>query len=108
MIYLLIQTILSCVQLFAVIYLTVKYTRLKETKENEYYTDYKNGKLVLRIFKPEFEFQSIGDLNPYSILDRGVFSQFYMWALIDMKHELNNKKNGRNTKGHSWRSKFRG
>ena len=69
MMYLLIQTILSCLQLFAVIYLAVKYTSLKETKENEYYTDYKKGTVVLRIFKREFEFQAIGDLNPYSILD---------------------------------------
>lgn len=52
-------------------------------KASEYYTDYHNGKLTLRIFKPEFEYQAVGDIPRGKLLDRGVFSQFYFWALIE-------------------------
>lgn len=88
-----VSLIVAAIQLLAVGYLSYKYIELKNTKESEFYTDYTHGNLTLRIFKPEFEYQAVGDINPYSILDRGNFSQFYLWALIDMKHENSNKQN---------------
>lgn len=56
---------------------------VKKQKENEYYTDYKHNGLTLRIYKPEFEYQAIGNIPRDKLLDRGNFSQYYVWALIE-------------------------
>lgn len=50
-------------------------------KDNEFYTDYAHGKTVLRVFKPEFEYQAVGNIDG-EILERGNLSLYYMWALI--------------------------
>lgn len=70
-----------CVIVFLVI--CWKYIRLKKQKENEYYTDYIHNNLILRIYKPEFEYQAIGKVSKDKLLDVGNFSQFYKWALIE-------------------------
>lgn len=96
MIFVIIDVVLTIIQLLIVGYATNAYLRfIRKVAENEFYTDYVHGNLILRIFKPEFEYQAVGDLNPYSILDRGNFSKFYVWALIDSRHEkkLKAKKN---------------
>lgn len=54
----------------------------KRQRENEYYTDYVHNKLILRIYKPEFEYQAIGDISRDKLLDGGTFSLYYKWALI--------------------------
>lgn len=54
----------------------------KKQRENEYYTDYVHNKLILRIYKPEFEYQAIGDISRDKLLDGGTFSLYYKWALI--------------------------
>ena len=64
---------LDLVAFVAVLVLCYKYIRLKNQKENEYYTDY----------KPEFEYEAIGKVPIEKILDRGTLSQFYNWALIE-------------------------
>lgn len=69
-----------CLCVFA--YVCYKYIRLKDARDNEYYTDYVHGNLILRIYKPEFEYQAIGNVSRDKLLDRGNFSQFYIWALI--------------------------
>lgn len=74
-----IQIVLMCFQI-CVFYL---HRALKFKKENEYYTDYVHNNLILRIFKPEFEWQAIGNIPRDKLLDRGNFSQFYVWALIE-------------------------
>ena len=79
-----ISTILQAISFVAVLILCYKYVRLKNQKENEYYTDYRHNNLVLRIYKPEFEYQAIGKVPIDKILDRGTFSQFYLWALIEL------------------------
>lgn len=96
MIYIIIDIAVAIFQLLAVLILAYKYIKLRSRKDSEFYTDYRNGDNVIRIFKPEFEYQAIGDLNPYAILDRGNFSQFYFWALIDIKHESKQLKNNKN------------
>ena len=74
---------LQALNLIAVIVLCVKYVQLREAKENEFYTDYTKGKLILRVFKDEAEYQAIADLpKGWQILDTGRLSQFYRWALI--------------------------
>lgn len=101
MIFVIIDITLTLIQLIVVGYLANAYIRLvRRVAENEFYTDYVHGNMTLRIFKPEFEYQAIGDLNPYSILDRGNFSQYYLWALIDARHEkqFKTKKNGKESK----------
>ena len=75
---------LDLISFVAVLILCYKYIRLKNQKENEYYTDYRHNNLVLRIYKPEFEYQAIGKVPIDKILDRGTFSQFYLWALIEL------------------------
>lgn len=54
----------------------------KKQRENEYYTDYTHNKLILRIYKPEFEYQAIGNISRDKLLDGGTFSLYYKWALI--------------------------
>ena len=74
--------ILQIISTASVIVLAVKYIRLKKQEENEYYTDYFHGNLILRIYKPEFEYQAVGNVPREKLLDRGNFSQFYIWTLI--------------------------
>lgn len=60
--------------------------RAKAT-ESEFFSDYIKGDLILRVFKPEYEYQAIGDIDrkKFEVLERGNLSQFYMWALIARK-----------------------
>lgn len=61
----------------------IKYVQLKKHKENEYYTDYTHNRLIIRIYKPEFEYEAVGKVPIEKILDRGTFSKFYEWCLIE-------------------------
>lgn len=83
MIYQIVSTALDLIAFAAVLILCWKYVRLKSQKENEYYTDYRHNNLVLRVYKPEFEYQAIGKVPIEKILDRGTLSQFYNWVLIE-------------------------
>lgn len=74
---------LQILSILSVWVLAFKYIRLRKVRENEHYTDYTRGNLVLRIYKPEFEYQAIGEVPRGKLLDQGVFSQYYMWALIE-------------------------
>lgn len=74
--------ILQVISTASVIVLAVKYIRLKKQKENEYYTDYFHGNLILRIYKPEFEYQAVGNVPRKKLLDRGNLSQYYVWTLM--------------------------
>lgn len=60
-----------------------KYVKLKNQKENEYYTDYLHNNLVLRVFKAEFEFQAVSSLRVTKILDRGNLNMYYLWVLFE-------------------------
>ena len=84
MILTIIGVLFQATSLMAVLILCFKYTQLRNRKENEYYTDYKHNNLVLRVYKPEFEYQAIGKISIEKILDRGTLSQFYAWALIEV------------------------
>lgn len=75
--------VLDVVAFAAVLFLCYRYIRLTNQKENEYYTDFVHNRLVLRVFKPEFEYEAVGKIPIEKILDRGTLSQFYMWALIE-------------------------
>lgn len=83
MTYQIISTFLDLITFVTVLVLCWKYVKLKSQKENEYYTDYIHNNLVLRVYKPEFEYQAIGKVPIEKILDRGTLSQFYNWALIE-------------------------
>lgn len=74
---------LDLISFVVVLILCHKYVRLRNQKENEYYTDYIHNNLILRIFKPEFEYEAVGKVPVEKILDRGTFSQFYNWCLIE-------------------------
>lgn len=80
--------VLLLVQIVAVtstlVYFIWKF-RVITTKESEFYTDYVKGTNIMRVYKPEFEFQAIGNLPPSKILDVGRLSAYYNWALIDEK-----------------------
>lgn len=56
----------------------------KKVRESEYYTDYVHGGIIMRVYKPEFEYQAIGSLSPNKILDRGSLSAFYDWAVLSL------------------------
>ena len=83
MIIAIIGMVFQAISFVAVLILCYKYVQLKNQKENEYYTDYRHNNLILRIYKPEFEYQAIGKVPIEKLLDRGTFSQFYLWALIE-------------------------
>lgn len=74
---------LDLIALVAVLVLCCKYVRLRNQKENENYTDYLHNNLILRVYKPEFEYEAIGKVPVDKLLDRGTLSQFYNWALIE-------------------------
>lgn len=74
---------LDVVVLVAFFLLSIKYTRLLTKKENECYTDYTHKNLILRVYKPEFEYEAIGKVSRDKLLDRGTLSKFYVWALIE-------------------------
>lgn len=57
--------------------------RVKKQKENEYYTDYVHNKLILRVYKPEFEYQALGKTPREKILDGGNLTMTYKWALLE-------------------------
>ena len=76
--------IMQVIVFMAVLILCVKYSRLKHQKENEYYTDYRHNNLTLRVYKPEFEYQAIGNVDQSKILDTGTLSPFYNWALLQI------------------------
>lgn len=59
-------------------------TTYKDRKENEYYTDYRHNNLVLRVYKPEFEYQAVGKVPVEKLLDRGTLSKYYDWVLIEL------------------------
>lgn len=83
MIYQIMNITLNFLAFVAVLFLCYKYIRLKAQKENEYYTDYVHNNLILRIYKPEFEYEAVGKVPIEKILDRGTFSKFYDWCLIE-------------------------
>lgn len=83
MIYQIVNMIFDFITFVAVLVLCYKYIRLKNQKENEYYTDYIHNNLILRIYKPEFEYEAIGKVPIEKILDRGPFSKFYDWCLME-------------------------
>lgn len=56
---------------------------IQEQKENEYYTDYVHNKLILRVYKPEFEYHAIGKIPREKILDGGNLTMTYKWALLE-------------------------
>ena len=76
---------LQILQLAAVILLAYKYVQLRNQKENEYYTDYVHNNLVLRVYKPEYEYQAVGNISTEYLLDRGSLSPLYDWVLIDKR-----------------------
>lgn len=83
MIYQIIDILLNVITFAAVLVICCKYIKLKGQKENEYYTDYIHNNLILRIYKPEFEYEAIGKVPLEKILDRGTFSKFYDWCLME-------------------------
>ena len=78
-----ISIIFDLIIVVAVLILCYKYRVLRNKKENEYYTDYVHNGLILRVYKPEFEYEAIGKVPMEKMLDRGTLSQFYNWALIE-------------------------
>lgn len=81
------QISLVMVLLFGIIFLQgwilFAFWYIKSQKENEYYTDYTHNRLILRVYKPEFEYQAIGKIPRDKILDGGNLTMTYKWALIE-------------------------
>lgn len=77
-----VASILALTECF-IIFLYLRHKKLKRAREVEHYTDYIHGNLVMRVYKPEFEFQAKRDIPLHKILDGGVLSQYYMWILFE-------------------------
>lgn len=73
---------LELIQIF-LIFILIKVPKLRKPKPSPYYTDYVNAGLILRVYKPEYEFQAIQGVTPTKLLDRGTLSPFYDWVLIE-------------------------
>lgn len=82
--YFIIGISLNALSFIAVLVLCVKYVRLKNTKESEFFTDYTHGKTVLRVFKNEFEYNAFKDLKESQVLDSGTLTASYRWVLFEM------------------------
>lgn len=65
------------------IWILLLHRSLIHDKDTECYTDYVHKNVVLRVFKPEFEYQAISIIPRDKLLDRGNLSQFYMWVLFE-------------------------
>ena len=78
-----VSIILDGLILVAFLLLTFRDVKLQRQKENDCYTDYTHKNLILRVYKPEFEYEAIGKVPRDKLLDRGVISKFYVWALIE-------------------------
>lgn len=74
---------LDLVVIGAFVFLCFRNISLQKQKDNEYYTDYIHKGHILRVFKPEFEYEAVGNVPIGKILDRGALSQYYLWALIE-------------------------
>lgn len=74
---------LDALVLLAFAFTLIKHTQLFKQKESECYTDYTHRNLILRVYKPEFEYEAIGKVSRDKLLDRGTLSKFYVWALIE-------------------------
>lgn len=61
----------------------IKYEKLRKHTESEYYIDYVYKTQIMRVFKNEFEFQAIGNIERGKLLDTGALNPFYRWALIE-------------------------
>lgn len=57
--------------------------RVRRSKESDYYTDYVRGKLILRVYKPEFESMALQDVERGKLLDQGLLNPLYCWALLE-------------------------
>lgn len=75
--------VVAVASLFLQVCIFLLHKRTLNSKDSEFYTDYVKGNLTLRVFKPEFEYQAIGNVPLSKLLDRGTLSQFYFWALIE-------------------------
>lgn len=75
--------VLNTLVLIAFVFVQFRYSRLWRKKESECYTDYTHRNLILRVYKPEFEYEAIGKVPINKVLDRGTLSKFYVWALIE-------------------------
>lgn len=78
-----ISILLDLVEFLVVMLICYKYLRMRNKKENEYYTDYVHNGLILRVYKPEFEYEAVGKVPIEKLLDRGTLSKFYDWCLIE-------------------------
>lgn len=65
------------------VYIILK-LRVWKGNQNSYYTDYRNGKFVLRVFKPEHEFQALTNIRIPQILNRGRLNEFFDWVIIEL------------------------
>lgn len=77
--------VLGVLTLINIVLVWVVLFKKKKAKVTEFYTDYTCGNTILRVFKPEFEYQAVGDLTRGSILDRGTLTPAYNWVLIEFK-----------------------
>lgn len=92
---LLLIVILQGLQILGSLIFYILYVKLKERRDSDYYTDYLNGKLLMRVYKPEFEFQAIGNLGKDEILDGGNLTAYYKWALIKKNGKKNYRSNSK-------------
>ena len=65
-------------------FILIAFSYVRKQKENEYYTDYRHNNLILRVYKPEFEYQAIGKISREKLLDGGNLTITYKWALIEL------------------------
>jgi hypothetical protein len=76
---------LQVVILLFVLFISIRYIRVKRIRESEYWTDYEHNDIVFRVYKWEFESQAFNGINRGQVLDRGDLNQFYRWLMFKKK-----------------------
>lgn len=73
----------SLIMLGLYVSLYLKYGRIAEEKETQYYTDYTHKGIVFRVFKYADEFRAVESIPHDKILDGGVLNEWYCYIMFE-------------------------
>ena len=75
------------------VFISFHYIKVKRIRETEYWTDYVHNDTVMRVYKWEFETQSLEGMKRWQVLDRGDLTPYYRWILFTKKRSNEKRKN---------------
>ena len=88
-----VMIVLQALVIVFAIFISFHYIKVKQMNETKYWTDYQHNDTVMRVYKWEFEVQSLEGLKRWQILDRGDLTPNYRWILFTKKKRNDKRKN---------------